>query len=60
MRHDLVHAHDNPRILSLYFNLLEFKMNGYSILPKNTYNMDENDFMIGRTGRSKGIFSRAL
>jgi hypothetical protein len=35
-------------------------MNEYSILPENTYNMDEKGFMIGRTRRSKRIFSRAL
>jgi hypothetical protein len=35
-------------------------MDEYSILPENTYNMDEKGFMIGRTARSKRIFSRAM
>jgi hypothetical protein len=51
---------DSEYKYSLYFDLLEFKMDEYSILPENTYNMDEKGFMIGRTARSKRIFSRAL
>jgi hypothetical protein len=54
------HQADSEHKYSLYFDLLEFKINEYSILPENTYNMDEKGFMIGRTGTSKRIFSRAL
>jgi hypothetical protein len=54
------HQADSEHNYSLYFDLLEFKMNEYSILPENTYNMDEKGFMIGRIGRSKRIFSKAL
>jgi hypothetical protein len=44
----------------MYFDLLESKISKHSVLPKNSYNMDEKGFMIGRTGRSKRVFSRAL
>jgi hypothetical protein len=44
----------------MYFDLLESKISEHSVLPKNSYNMDEKGFMIGRTGRSKRVFSRAL
>jgi hypothetical protein len=43
----------------LYFDLIHGKTEKYEILPENTYNMDEKGFMIGVTGRSKRIFSRA-
>jgi hypothetical protein len=45
---------------SLYFNLLKWKISEYSILPENTYNMDEKGFMIGTIGKSKRDFSRTL
>jgi hypothetical protein len=54
------HQADSGHKYSLYFELLEFKMNEYSILLENTYNMDEKGFMIGCTGRSRRVFSRAL
>jgi hypothetical protein len=42
-----------------YFELLHAKMEEYKILPDNTYNMDEKGFMIGVTGRSKRVFTKA-
>jgi hypothetical protein len=39
---------------SLYFDVLESKISEYSVLPENTYNMDEKGFMIGQTKRAKG------
>jgi hypothetical protein len=45
---------------SLYFDLLKSKMSKYSVLPENTYNMHERDFMLGHNGKSKRVFGRAL
>jgi hypothetical protein len=36
-----------------------WKTGEYKVLPENLYNMDEKGSMIGVTGRSKRIFSRA-
>jgi hypothetical protein len=44
----------------MYFDLLESKISEHSVLPENSYNIDEKGFMIRRTGRSKRVFSRAL
>jgi transcriptional regulator with XRE-family HTH domain len=54
------HQADSEHKYSLYFNLLESKISEHSVLPENSYNMDEKGFMIGRTGRSKRVFSKAL
>jgi hypothetical protein len=54
------HEADSKHMYSLYFDLLEWKISEYSVLPENTYNMDEKGFMIGKIGRSKRVFSRAL
>jgi hypothetical protein len=54
------HQADSEHKYSLYFDLLEFKITEHSVLPENTYNMDEKGFMIGQSGRSKRVFSRAL
>jgi hypothetical protein len=54
------HQADLEHKYSLFFDLLEWKISEYSILPENTYNMDEKGFMIGTTGKSKRVFSRAL
>jgi hypothetical protein len=53
------HQADSEHKYNLYFELLEFKISERSVLPENTYNMDEKGFMIGRTGESKRVFSRA-
>jgi hypothetical protein len=54
------HQADSEHKYSLYFDLLESKMSEYSILPENTYNMDEKGFTIRQTGKSKRVFGRAL
>jgi hypothetical protein len=54
------HQADSEHKYSLYFNLLESKISEYSVLPENTYNMDEKGFIIGQAGKSKRVFSRAL
>ena len=54
------HQADSEHKYSLYFDLLESKISEYSVLPENTYNMDEKGFMLGQTGKSKRVFSRAL
>jgi hypothetical protein len=54
------HKANSEHKYSLYFNLLEWKLSEYSVLPENTYNMDKKGFMIRKTGRSKRVFSRAL
>jgi hypothetical protein len=54
------HQADSEHKYSMYFDLLESKISEHSVLPDNSYNMDEKGFMIGRTGRSKRVFSRAL
>jgi hypothetical protein len=38
---------DSEHKYSLYFDLLESKISKYSVLPENTYNMDEKGFMLG-------------
>jgi hypothetical protein len=42
----------------LYFDLLHCKVTEHSVLPCNTYNMDEKSFLIGILGRSKRVFSK--
>jgi hypothetical protein len=54
------HETDSEHKYSLYFDLLQWKISEYSVLPENTYNMDEKGFMIGEMGNSKRVFSRAL
>jgi hypothetical protein len=54
------HEADLEHKYSLYFDLLKWKLSEYSVLPENTYNMDEKGFMIRKTGRSKRVFSRDL
>jgi hypothetical protein len=48
------HEADSEHKYSLYFDLLEWKISEYSVLPENTYNMDEKGFMIGKIGGAKG------
>jgi len=52
------HNADSEAKYSLYFSLLQQKINQYSIEPRHTYNMDEKGFLLGITTRSKRIFSR--
>jgi hypothetical protein len=62
------HEADSEQKYSLYFDLLEWNISEYSVLntqssqriPTVTYNMDEKGLMIGKTGRSKRVFSRTF
>ena len=42
----------------MYFKLLQQKVTQYTILPENTYNMDEKGFAIRVLSRTKRVFSR--
>jgi hypothetical protein len=53
------HRADSERKYKLYFDLLHHKIVQYNVRPCNMYNMNEKGFMIGVTGRSKQVFSRA-
>jgi AraC-like DNA-binding protein len=54
------HKADSKHKYSLYFNLLHQKMLEYEVEPENVYNIDEKGFLIGITGRSKRVFSKAM
>ncbi len=54
------HKADSKYKYSLYFDLLHQKMLEYEVEPENVYNMDEKGFLLGITGRSKRVFSKAL
>ena len=54
------HDADSYDKYQLYFNLLQQKISEYSIESRHTYNMDEKGFMIGKTGRTKHIFSKRM
>ena len=43
-----------------YFNLLQLKIQQYSIETQNTYNMDEKGILLGITSRTKRIFNKSL
>jgi hypothetical protein len=53
------HKADNGNKYKLYFDILHRKMQEYGIDERNTYNMDEKGFFVGRTTRSKRVFSKA-
>jgi hypothetical protein len=53
------HRADSKCKYELYFDLLHHKIVQYNVWPCNTYNMNEKGFMIGVTGCSKRVFSRA-
>jgi hypothetical protein len=53
------HAANSYIKYKLYFNLLHSKMEEHKILPCNTYDMNEEGFMIGVIGRSKQVFTRS-
>jgi hypothetical protein len=42
-----------------FLDLLHAKIKEYSINERNMYNMDEKGFFVGRTIRSKRVFSKA-
>jgi predicted HicB family RNase H-like nuclease len=53
------HKADDGAKYKAYFDLLHSKMREYAIDECNTYNMDEKGFAVGRTIRSKRVFSKA-
>ena len=56
----LRHQADSGAKYSLYFKLLHEKMEEYNIMPTHIFNMDEKGFQLGRVGRTKRIFAKAL
>jgi hypothetical protein len=54
------HKADSKARYSMYFDLLHQKMQQYNVNAENIYNMDEMDFLIGTTARSKRVFSKAI
>jgi hypothetical protein len=54
------HQADLGSKYSLYFKLLHQKIEEYNVQPHHMFNMDEKGFQLGRVGRTKRIFSKAL
>jgi hypothetical protein len=52
------HLPDSKVKYRLYSDLLHQKITEFDVEAHNMYNMDETDFLIGKIGRSKKIFSR--
>jgi hypothetical protein len=52
------HKADSRHKYELFVDLLHQKMQQYNIQQCHSYNLDENGFIIGVTGRSKRVFSR--
>lgn len=53
------HKADDGNKYKAYFDLLHSKMKEYNIQARDTYNMDEKGFFVGRTTRAKRTFSKA-
>ncbi|RYN27486.1 hypothetical protein AA0114_g12537, partial [Alternaria tenuissima] len=51
---------DSAAKFNLYFKLLHQKIEEYNVSPTYIFNMDEKGFQLGRVGRTKRIFSKAL
>jgi hypothetical protein len=51
---------DTEHSYRTYLDLLHSKMRQYDVDVKNVYNMDEKGFLIGKTSRSKLVFSKQL
>jgi hypothetical protein len=54
------HKADSLAKYKLYFELLQQKIEQYSIEAWHTYNIDEKGFLLGITSRTKRIFNRPL
>ncbi|KAF1828823.1 hypothetical protein BDW02DRAFT_593021 [Decorospora gaudefroyi] len=52
------HDADSKERYELYFALLHKKMRQYDVNARDTYNMDEKGFFIGRGTRSKSVFTK--
>jgi hypothetical protein len=53
------HAADSYDKYRAYFDVIEYNVQKYDILPQNRYNMDEKGFMAGVLGKQKRVFSKA-
>jgi transposase-like protein len=51
---------DSAAKYNLYLKLLHQKIEEHNVLPTHIFNMDEKGFQLGRVGRTKRIFSKAL
>ncbi len=49
---------EDPEIIQQWFDLYRSIKAEYRVLDKNTYNMDENEYMLGVGGSSKVVFSK--
>jgi len=54
------HQADSMASFEQYFSIIRKKMEEYHILPKNTYNMDEKGFLLGRITKAKPVFPKDL
>ena len=54
------HKSDFATSFEKYFSIVGTKMEEYSILPENTYNMDEKGFLLGRITKAKRVFPKDL
>ncbi|KAF4547059.1 Hypothetical protein D9617_62g044160 [Elsinoe fawcettii] len=54
------HQADSVASFEQYFSIIGKKMDGYQILPENTYNMDEKGFLLGKITKSKRVFPKDL
>jgi hypothetical protein len=54
------HKADSGAKYSLYFELLQGNIDEYDIQPSHIFNMDEKGFQLGRVGRTKRVFDKAL
>jgi hypothetical protein len=54
------HNADSWRKYEQYFSLIGQKIQQYHIETRHTYNIDEKGFAIGKIGRSKRVFDKAL
>lgn len=54
------HKSDSATSFEKYFSVVGDKMEEYSILPENTYNMDEKGFLLGRITKAKRVFPKDL
>jgi hypothetical protein len=51
---------DSALYYSLYFELIGQKITQYSILPENTYNMDEKGFLIRFLQKARRVFTKEV
>lgn len=54
------HKADSRASYEYYFDILSARIEEYDILPENTYNMDENGFLIGRLQKTQRVFTKDL